>query len=54
MKKYFVRFLNGEQDWTSETLMVSEDLKTGNVVYVNRKGRGQYHKGKIKDLRCSP
>ena len=48
-EKYFVSFLNGDGDWTNEALMVSENLKTGDVVYGNLRGHGRYYKGRILD-----
>jgi len=48
-EKYFVRFLNGDSAWTNEALIVSEDLKKGDVVYGKLRGRGQYYKGRILD-----
>jgi len=45
--RYFVRFHDGDEEWTNKSFMKTEDIKAGDKGYGNYKNAGKYYPGQV-------
>jgi hypothetical protein len=45
--RYFVEFLDGDEEWTTPTRISAENLEAGDRIFANWKGQGVYYPGRI-------